>query len=648
MINDQRKYVRLNKIFPVELKIVDAQNKPISDLMQGFTRDVSFSGVCVEINSLSQEHTELLKNNKNKLQVFLNIPLTQNPIKAIARVAWSKKTAAPYPQSYMLGLAYEAIDQVEQKRIIRFAKIMLAIPRMIALAGLLLVLFCGFLAYDNIRLTRDNSLLVQHLGQLNDEQFMVNQELDKIKAEKFILANMLNNSSKAENQMKEKLAKIETLKNQQAGEQNTEEVEKLLVDQSKLKKQLADLFAEKQKMQTKLNKYTDTQAVLETKLEKISDKRVVLEDKTLDLMRQWLIASQSSKTGLIVSYDNDHALIDVGFTYDQALSAFNFINFKQFEKAELIFDFFNNRAKKVQGGFANAYDVITGNVSEYIVHTGPVIYLGLAIMRYEQATGKNTYSKLVYEIADWLLDLQNKNSDGSLPGGPQVSWAGTEQNIAAYIFFKTLFKTEHDQRYALAARKIHGWLKDTAYNKTLKRFNRGTDDRMIATDTIALSIMAFGPEGLEDMGVTIDDLIDCAEENCKTTINVKNISGKKINISGFDFCAPSSISRSGTISVEWTAQMVVAFRQISSFYKQQSDPAKADKYERRADYYLGELEKLMLVRSAFGLSKGSGGLPYASNSAVDTGHGWYTPDSGSISAAGTNFAIFAKEEYNIF
>ncbi|MBU1044495.1 MAG: hypothetical protein KJ915_08895 [Candidatus Omnitrophica bacterium] len=648
MINERRQYVRLNKIFPVELKIIDSQNKPLSDLIQGFTRDVSFFGVCVEINSLKSEHLELLQNSKNKLQIFLNIPLKNNPVKAIARIVWSKKTAAPHPQSYMLGLSYEAIDRVEQKRIISFAKFMIAIPRMIVAGCLLLVLFCGFLAYDNIRLNLNNNLLVEQLSQLSDEQFMVNQELDKIKAEKLVLAGMMNYSAKAEIQMKEKLSQIDVLQKQQVIEQNTEQVEKLLSAQIEFKKQLADLLTEKQQIESKLNQYTDTQIVLEAKLEKISNKRVVLEDKTLDLMRQWLLASQSSKTGLIVSYDKDYTLTDVGFTYDQALSAFNFINFKQYEKAEMIFDFFNNRAQKVQGGFANAYDVITGNVSEYIVHTGPVIYLGLAIIHYEQSTGKTTYKPLVADIGEWLLELQSRNKDGSLPGGPQVNWAGTEQNIAAYMFFKKLFKENNDQRYAVAARKVHKWLQETAYNKTLKRFNRGTDDRMIATDTVALSIMAFGPQGLEDMGVAVDDLMACVEENCKTTINIKNFAGKKIEVSGFDFCAPSSISRGGTISVEWTAQMVVALRQISNFYKQHEDQAKAHKYRRQANYYLGELEKLMLVRSAFGSSKGRGGLPYASNSSVDTGHGWSTPDSGSISAAGTNFAIFAKEEYNIF
>ena len=648
MINEKRKYVRLNKIFPVELKIVNSQNKPLSDLMQGFTRDVSFSGVCVQINSLNLEHLALLKDNRNKLQVFLNIPLKHNPIKATARIAWSKKTVAPYPQSYMLGLSYETIDKVEQKRIISFARAMLAVPRMIALGCIFLLLFSGYLVYDNMRLNQSNVLLVHELGQLSDEQVTVNQKLDKIKAEKLILSAMMSYSSKAENKMKEKLRQIGVLQKQQIDQQNTEHVEKLLFEQVELKKQLAGLLDEKKQIQIRLNQYTNTQSVLEYKLEKISDKRIFLGNKTLNLMRQWLMSSQSSKTGLIESYDNDHAFIDVGFTYDQALSAFNFINFKQYKKAELIFDFYNTRAKKVQGGFANAYDVMTGNVSEYIVHTGPSIYLGLAIMHYEKATGKDTYNQVLSDVADWLLVLQRKKKDGSLPGGPQIDWSGTEQNIAAYIFFKKLFKETNNQRYAIASRKIYSWLKNSAYNKSLKRFNRGAGDIMIATDTIALSIMAFGPQGLEDMGVSVDDLLKCAEENCRTTINIKSSLGKKNKVSGFDFCAPSSISRSGTISVEWTAQMVVALRCISNFYEQQSDKSKATKYQRKANIYLGELEKLMIVRSSFAAGKGSGGLPYASNSSVDTGHGWYTPDNGSISAAGTNFAIFAKEEYNIF
>jgi hypothetical protein len=114
------------------------------------------------------------------------------------------------------------------------------------------------------------------------------------------------------------------------------------------------------------------------------------------------------------------------------------------------------------------------------------------------------------------------------------------------------------------------------------------------------------------------------------------------------FCSPSSIGRGGTIAVEWTGQMIVAYRELEKFYTREGNAVKAQYYRRQARYYLGELQKLMLVRSAFGMKKGMAGLPYAASSGVDTGHGWITPDTASISAAGTNFAIFAKEEYNMF
>jgi len=94
--------------------------------------------------------------------------------------------------------------------------------------------------------------------------------------------------------------------------------------------------------------------------------------------------------------------------------------------------------------------------------------------------------------------------------------------------------------------------------------------------------------------------------------------------------------------------MVIAFQILSKFYKEEQMSEKADDYKQKADYYQGELEKLLILRSNFTMRKAHAGLPYASSGGVDTGHGWYTPSSNSISAAGTNFAIFAKEEYNIF
>jgi hypothetical protein len=646
MENNRRRYLRLNKIFPVEIKIVNSKNEPISDLMQGFTRDVSFSGVCVEINSLKPEHIRLLKDEQNKLQIFLNIPLKQHPVKAIARMAWFKQTASPYPQSCLLGLAYEVIDKQEQKRIIGFARLSKRMPQLITLGCIALVIFCGYLGFENTRLARSNRMLIGQLGQLHDEQFGITQELDKIKTEKLVLSQMIKQSAVQRQQMRDKIMGIEKL-NADKAVQDSGESKQMAEQKEQLQSQLAGLIEENRQMEKRLKAFDSSEEVLQYKLKKVTSKKEMLEDRTLDLMKQWLIACQSSKTGLVVSYDNDHSLLDVGYTYDQALSAFNFINAGKYEKAGMIFDFYTERAEKIDGGYANAYDVATGKVAEYIVHTGPVIYLGLAAIRYEQSTGDKKYTGLVDDIGQWLIRMQNKKQDGSLPGGPKLKWSATEQNIAAYVFFKAMFKQTNNLQYAEASRKVYEWIKEKAFNKKLKRFNRGTEDFMIATDTIALSILAFGPEGLEDMGIDVDDLVRCVEDNCKTKVDYKNAAGEIVEVSGFDFCAPSSIGRSGAISVEWTAQMVLAFRKISDYYIR-ADQSQAKKYEKMADYYLGELEKLLLVRSSCSSSKGWAGLPYSSTSLVDTGHGWHTPNNQAISAASTNFAIFAKEEYNIF
>ncbi len=645
---EKRKYIRLNKIFPVELKVIDLQNKPISDLLQGFTRDLSHEGVCIEINNFSDEYVEALKKKQTKILLFLNIPYKRIPVKAIASVVWARKVAMPHPQTYLLGMAYEVIDDEEQKRIIRFAKFNRWLPRLIALCLGLLILISGYLFFKNIILTQRNKLLVQKLTQLSDEQVEFRRQLDKVGVEKLIVADLLKSHGRESKILREQLIELEKTKAKMEKEKNEGALAKLIKERQELEQKLVLLIKQKSQLEERLSGYDKSETELKAKLVEIEGDKVLLENRSLQLMYQWLISSQNSKTGLVVSYDRDPGLLDVGFTYDQALSAFNFIHFEEHEKARMIFDFFKYKAKKINGGFANGYDVVTGQVSEYIVHSGPSIYLGLAMLSYEEATGDDKYLDVAAAIGDWLVELQSKNKLGALPGGPDLKWTATEHNISAYAFFSKLFRKTFNYKYDIARGKILSWLKEFAYYDKFKRFNRGGDDRMIATDIIALSIMALGPKQLKAMGIPVEDLINSIEENCKTRIQFENILKQRVSITGFDFCNPSSIGRAGIISVEWTAQMIVAFQELSRYYRNENDDVKALIYERKARYYLGELEKLLLIRSAFGSQQGSGGFPYATDTGIDTGHGWYTPNRDSISAASTNFVIFAKEEFNIF
>ncbi len=648
MYKEKRKYVRLNKIFPVELQVISSENKILEGLIQGFTRDVSLGGLCVQVNEFDKAHLEELRKKNGNIVVFLNFPLKRVPIKVVANVAWVKKIASPYPKSCLLGLHYEVIDAHDQKNIMRFAKYSNAFPRVVGLGILLLLIICASLLLRNFQLIRDNTRLFDNISNFSSQQSDINQELDKIRTEKQSLIMMMQRSASQVILLKDRLTQIEKQAQKQWEKKDEASLDKFLQERNKLNLELASLKKSNIDMERRLQKYVSSQKRLISRLKVVKRKRTMLDNKTLDLMRQWLISAQSSKTGLITSYDNDEGFLDVGFTYDQALSAFNFINLRQYKKAKMIFDFYKTDALKIKGGYANAYDVITGNVSEYIVHSGPSIYLALAMLRYEKMTNDLSYFSVVEEIGDWLLALQKEKSDGSLPGGPGVQWSGTEHNLAAYNFFSKLYKRTKDNKYDIAAKRILNWLKKYAYNKKLKRFNRGTDDSMIATDAMSLSIMALGPRQLEEMGIDIDFLISTIEENCKTKVRYINSLGKKMEVSGFDFCSPSSIGRGGAISVEWTSQMIIAFQILGEFYEDKKMGEKADESKQKADYYLGELEKLLIMRANFGMRKASAGLPYASSGGIDTGHGWYTPSECSISAAGTNFAIFAKEEYNIF
>jgi len=366
------------------------------------------------------------------------------------------------------------------------------------------------------------------------------------------------------------------------------------------------------------------------------------------LLLAWLHSQQNPATGLIQSFDGDEALVDVGFTYDQALGAMTFVSQGEFARGARIFAFFRDRAPRVAGGFVNAYDVRTGAVAEYTVHTGPSIYLALAILAYEDASHDATFLPLAVDIGDWVLALQTNDARGALPGGPNLSWVSTEHNIAAYALFSRLAQQTQEQKYRDGRECIMAWMSEQGVNRRLRRLNRGEEDSMIATDVMALGMLAFTPTELASLDLSADDLVACVEENCKSQVWLAGKNGTRVCVEGYDFSCPSSVGRQGTIAVEWTAQMITVYRRLAQQCGVAGNQFQSELFQRKADFYLNEIDKLLVARADAPGGALRVGLPYATDTGVDTGHGWFTPDHNAISVAGTCFAILAKQGYNIF
>jgi hypothetical protein len=200
--------------------------------------------------------------------------------------------------------------------------------------------------------------------------------------------------------------------------------------------------------------------------------------------------------------------------------------------------------------------------------------------------------------------------------------------------------------YQQARDKVLSWLTLHTYDKGEVPVKRGKGDATIATDTYAWSIASVGPQKLLEIGMNPDRIMEFAESCCMVETEFMRPEGYSVKVKGFDFAAEKNVARGGVVSSEWTAQMVIAFKIMSDYYYQNGLKAKAHAYEMKADEYLASLGK-MIISSPSPSGQGESCLPYATQEAVDTGHGWSTPKGRSTgSVAATAFAIFAYYDYN--
>ena len=434
-----------------------------------------------------------------------------------------------------------------------------------------------------------------------------------------------------------RIANIRGERNKQAAQKNNKSAE--------LNVLIFKLTQDKNLLQAKLALLRDKENILQTQTLGLERQELVLEKANFEKMYQWLAVHQNNHTGLVMSFEGDKDIASWAFTYDQALLIQIFTNSGDLARARKLLDFFALTAKRENGWFLNAYYVSDGAPAEFILHSGPNIWLGLAIMQYTQKTQDKSYLALAQELAQNIMQLQNTDIDNGIRGGPQMSWYSTEHNLDAYAFLKMLAKVTQKPVYEEAAGKTLAWLVRHTYDRGELPVKRGKGDATIATDTYAWSIAAVGVEKLKSLGMDADKIMDFVEENCKVEVDFRRPSGEVVKVQGFDFAPQQHLGRGGVVSSEWTAQIIVSYKILADFYRQ-IDPLKSESYAQKAQMYLGQLGK-MIISSASPSGQGQGCLPYATQDDVDTGHGWRTPKgkhTGSVS--GTAYTLFAYYGFN--
>jgi c-di-GMP-binding flagellar brake protein YcgR len=120
---ERRAYVRLESSLPVRFKIPTEQ---INKTYTATTKNISQSGLCLEIYQTTQELIENLAVADSKISIDLDTLIPRSPTAAStkpawinSRVDWARKPTAKDP-AMLIGLEFEGVNEEARKRILNY------------------------------------------------------------------------------------------------------------------------------------------------------------------------------------------------------------------------------------------------------------------------------------------------------------------------------------------------------------------------------------------------------------------------------------------------------------------------------------------------------------------------------------------------
>lgn len=616
---------------PVEFCIIDEQNKQITPWLQGFTHDIGKGGLCLLINDLWWGFWDKLKNKDSKLLLHINIPVKKQIITATAKVIWTSQEKQKDFYRYVIGIQLFAKDE-DIKNLFNYALFHKFTPFVLKGSIVALILFSAVFFLRAHMLTAENRNLVKNYVNILNRSSSLKQFIDE--------GEEKNTSFDAS--QKKIIEKISLLEAKLKGyaKEETNDVSFIKEKINSTEKEIEILRKEGNFLKTKQKEYNEASLDLRREFNDLEHEKIRAADKVIKGIYSWIRNRQDLVSGLVLSYEGDENLKKISFTYDQALAAITFVILNDRERAEKIFDFYLKKVNKGENIF-NAY-YTQGDCAEYVAHSGPNAWMGIAVLDYYKETKNKKYLPIAEKVSDFLLKMMDK--EGGIKGGPTVEWYSTEHNLDAFAFFKSFYEVTKDEKYLKAAEKIKNWISRYAYTSYGPPVNRGKGDSTIATDTYAWSVTAFGADELLALNMNPERILEFAVDNCGVTTNFKH-KEREISVKGFDFAKYRNCARGGVVSCEWTAQMVLSFEIMADYYQSRNQD-KSREYLSKSVFYSNELQK-MLITSPSKIGIEDPCLPYASSADIDTGHGWRTPNgnrTGSLSSSA--YFLIAYLGYN--
>ncbi|MEA3306055.1 MAG: hypothetical protein U9R52_04495 [Candidatus Omnitrophota bacterium] len=264
-IEEKRKYLRVDTIFPIEFQLAEKEEKePLSELHEGFTRNIGTGGMTIFTRSL-KSHDKKFFNfipHKTKLKLVINIPLDREPIESLATVEWVERETGSTVNTYMFGVSYDSINELKYEKALNCVRWLHLKPKLMFLAMLLLaIVFAGSLAF----------------------LFGINERM--IENEKKLAAS-LHENKKAERERVE--ARKEKIRAEAARRYTEKKHTALLIELAKLKE-------EKNILEKNARLDRSSRKKLQAQLEKLGEEKILLEEELWDTGKEEALITETEE-----------------------------------------------------------------------------------------------------------------------------------------------------------------------------------------------------------------------------------------------------------------------------------------------------------------------------------------------------------------
>lgn len=183
--NEKREFIRLDSAFPVEFqKIKGPDDDGEADVHQGFTANVSKTGMSIEALMVHGRPLADILPGRTRLKLFINIPDETRTIIAPSTVKWVNKAEEGAVDRYSIGVSYDDLQEPDLERIMNYALWFRRKPDILAVLVVLVFVLAAIFIATTLIFEKKNSSLEENIAAFDRKNRILENEIAALKKEK--------------------------------------------------------------------------------------------------------------------------------------------------------------------------------------------------------------------------------------------------------------------------------------------------------------------------------------------------------------------------------------------------------------------------------------------------------------------------------